>query len=185
MSFAQLSFCSALVIFVGNLVFVGSGCSGAIAPAANPSALQQAPDAGEDQKTCVHKHAHTDHKHCCKCCHHQMKGVEKSIAKIDNGIVVTMTTKCPKTQKRVQEQAQQWDPASCCAQCKNAGQPPKGDVTKTVENLEHGIKITFSSNNPVTVTKLHAHALEQQHMDCSCPHKKKAKGPLWDAVVPN
>lgn len=75
-----------------------------------------------------------------------MKDVTHSVEKIDNGVVITLTTDDATILQQLQDFAQQ-EPA-------HGPMQDLQDVTRTVELLENGAQITLTSTNADTVQKL-------------------------------
>ncbi len=69
--------------------------------------------------------------------------ITKNIEKIENGIVVTMTTEKPELLEKIQ---------------KRTGEKTRGEVKILREKIANGIKITKTTDNSEIVTRMHKHA---------------------------
>ncbi len=95
-----------------------------------------------------------------------MKGVEKSVELIENGVKITMTTKCPHTLKKLQEHTQAMVDQKPCS-----GSKDMKDLEKSVEKIENGVCLTLTSKNPESVKMIQAHAQKEGPKpagDCPC-----------------
>jgi len=100
---------------------------------------------------------------CCKAA-----GVERSVANLDNGVKITITTGDPKMVAHIQEQA-----GSCskegCGDC-----PMMSDkVTRTVDKTDNGVVITATSADAAMVKALQTHAAASGQ---GCARGKTASG---------
>lgn len=87
------------------------------------------------------------------CAMKAMKGIEKSLVKIDGGVKITFKSKDAKQVKALQEHLAKAAKEGCsCGKCPMAGK----DVTRTVENTADGAVLTAVSKNPETVKALQA-----------------------------
>ena len=101
------------------------------------------------------------------CMKGDMSKVQHSVANIDNGVKITMTSSDPKVAAMLQEQG-----ATCC----KGGDCPmqaKG-VTRTVEKVDGGIVITATASDAALVKQLQEHGAMMAKGSCCAGDKAKA-----------
>jgi hypothetical protein len=101
------------------------------------------------------------------CCAKQT-GVQRSVANLDNGVRITMTSTDAKTVAMLQENSAKAD-AEGCANCPLRAQ----GVTRTVEKTADGIVVTATTSDPALLAKLQQHAAMMS--TASCCGKGQAK----------
>lgn len=117
---------------------------------------------------------HTQNEHHAEAkkqggiCPDELKGVEKTVKTLENGVELTMTAGDAEGVAEVQHTAA----AHYAEEGKNCHCLPEGAAVK-LENLENGVKIVITGGAPELVEKIQA-KYEQAH-DCACCKDKAAK----------
>ena len=115
-----------------------------------------------------------DHAGCMKS-----KGMQRTVANIDNGVTITMTCTDPKMVTEIQAKAAK----GCAGECPMAAT----GVTRTVKNTPEGAVVTATSTDPAQVKALQEHAAKgctAEHAKAGCKHDEAAKPgcPFGDAA---
>ncbi|MCU0293565.1 MAG: hypothetical protein MUF10_16520 [Thermoanaerobaculaceae bacterium] len=106
-----------------------------------------------------------DHAGCMKS-----KGMQRTVANIDNGVTITMTCSDSKMVPEVQAKAAK----GCGGECPMAAT----GVTRTVANTPEGAVVTATSTDPAQVKALQEHAAKGcagEHAKAGCKHDEAAK----------
>lgn len=106
-----------------------------------------------------------DHAGCLKS-----KGMQRTVANIDNGVTITMTSSDPKMVPEIQAKAAK----GCGGECPMAAT----GVTRTVGNTPEGAVVTATSTDPAQVKALQEHAARGctgEHAKAGCKHDEAAK----------
>jgi len=90
-----------------------------------------------------------DAKGCCA----RQQGVTRSVAKVDNGVRITMTSTDPKTVSMLQSKA----PECAKSDCDDCPMHAEG-VARSVETLADGVAVTATATNAALIAKLQEHA---------------------------
>ena len=114
-------------------------------------------------------------------CPASMKGVERTVTNLDNGVRIQMTSADPALVQTLQAKiTSDAKTVGCCGSCILAN----AAWTRKVESNEKGVVLTLTANSPAEVGKLQAAAVDLAKGGCSheatagkgeCPHKSGPK----------
>lgn len=106
-----------------------------------------------------------EHPGCMKA-----KGMQRTVANIDNGVKITMTCSDPKMVAETQAKAAR----GCGGDCPMSAT----SVTRTVENTADGAVVTATSTDPAVVKAMQEHAAKgcsHEGQGTTCTHGEAAK----------
>lgn len=114
-------------------------------------------------------------------CAASMKGVERTVTNIDNGVRIELSSADSAMVQKLQAKMSGESKGSCCKDCvmSNAA------WSKKVENTSKGVVVTLTAGSKDEVGKLQAKAAEMTKGGCGhmseaekggCPHKAAQKG---------